>query len=71
MARTNLAGRGWARVVSTVLCVLSSLSFAFYISEPSSLVSKLVLVPLWLAGAGAIVLLWRPATTAYIRSGQA
>jgi hypothetical protein len=71
MARTNQAGRGWARVVSTVLCVGSTLSFVGYISEPSSLISKLVLVPMWLVGVGAIVSLWRPETTAYVQAETA
>jgi hypothetical protein len=71
MARTNLAGRGWARVVSTVLCVASTLSFVGYISQPSSLFSKLILVPMWLVGVGAIVSLWRPETTAYIQAETA
>jgi hypothetical protein len=68
MARTNLAGRGWARIVATVLCAISTLSFADFIAQPSSLVSKLILIPLWLVGVGAIVALWRPESTAYIRS---
>lgn len=67
MARTNLAGRGWARITATVLCLISTLSFADFITQPSSLVSKIILIPLWLAGVGAIVALWRPETTAYIR----
>ncbi len=68
MARTNLAGRGWARIAATVLCAISTLSFADFIAQPSSLVSKLILIPLWLAGVGAIVALWRPESTTYIRS---
>ncbi|HEY1616303.1 MAG TPA: hypothetical protein VGG25_01730 [Streptosporangiaceae bacterium] len=68
MARTNLAGRGWARIVATVLCVISTLSFADFIAQPSSLVSKLILIPLWLVGVGAIVALWRPESTTYIRT---
>jgi hypothetical protein len=71
MARTNQAGRGWARVVGTILCVASTLSFVGYISEPSSLISKLILVPMWLVGVGAIVSLWRPETTAYIQAETA
>ena len=71
MARTNQAGRGWARVASTVLCVASTLSFIGYITQPSSLISKLVLVPMWLVGVGAIILLWRPETTAYIQAETA
>jgi hypothetical protein len=70
MARTNLAGRGWARIVSTILCVLSTLSFAEYVTQPSSLLSKLILVPMWLVGVGAVVLLWQRATTEYIRAGK-
>jgi hypothetical protein len=70
MARTNQAGRNWARVVATVLCAFSTLSFAEAILQPASLVSKLVYAPLWLVGVGAIVLLWRSETTAYIRAGQ-
>lgn len=70
MARTNQAGRNWARVVATVLCAFSTLSFAEAILQPASLVSKLVYAPLWLVGVGAVVFLWRSETTAYIRAGQ-
>ena len=71
MARTNQAGRGWARIVATVLSVLSTLSFAEAIIEPAALVSKLVYLPLWAVGVGAVIFLWRPATTEYIRAGRA
>jgi hypothetical protein len=71
MARTNQAGRGWARIVATVLSALSTLSFAEAIIEPAALVSKLVYLPLWLVGVGAVIFLWRPATTDYIRAGRA
>jgi hypothetical protein len=70
MARTNLAGRGWARILSTVLCVLSTFNFAATIFEHSSLVSKVVYAPLWLVGVGALILLWRPETSAYIQAGR-
>jgi hypothetical protein len=71
MARTNQAGRGWARIVATVLSVISTLSFAEALREPAALVSKLVYLPLWAVGVGAVILLWRPATTSYIRAGRA
>lgn len=70
MARTNLAGRGWARTVATVLCALSTLSFVEGLLQPASLASKLIFAPLWLVGVGATVLLWRPETSAYIRAGR-
>jgi hypothetical protein len=70
MARTNLAGRGWARAFSSVLCALSTLSFAEDLFRPSSLLSKLVFAPLWLVGVAAIVALWRPESSAYIDAGK-
>lgn len=68
MARTNQAGRAWARIFSTGLCVVSTLSFVGLISQPNALISKVILAPMWLAGVAAIVLLWRAETTAYIRA---
>jgi hypothetical protein len=68
MARTNQAGRGWARVAATFLCVASTLSFAGYINQPSSVLSKAILIPMWLAGVAAVILLWQRSTTAYIRA---
>jgi hypothetical protein len=56
--------------VATILCAFSTLSFAEAILQPASILSKLVYLPLWLVGVGAIVLLWRSETTAYIRAGQ-
>jgi hypothetical protein len=70
MARTNLAGRGWARIAATVLCALSTLSFVSFIVQPSSLASKLVLIPMWLVGVAAITFLWQRTTSAYIRAGK-
>jgi len=69
MARTNQAGRAWARNVATVLSALSTLSFILYLHEPGSLVGKLLLVPMWLVGVAAATLLWRRESTAYIRAG--
>lgn len=71
MAKVNQAGRGWARIAGTVLCVASTVSLAGYISEGYPVILKVVVVPLWLAGLAATVLLWRPATTSYIRAGRA
>jgi hypothetical protein len=71
MARTNQAGRNWARIVATALSVLSTLSFAEAVMQPAPLVSKLVYLPLWVVGVGAVILLWRPASTDYIRAGRA
>jgi hypothetical protein len=69
MARTNLAGRAWARNVATVLSALSSLTFVVYLHAPGSLIGKLLLAPMWLVGVAAATLLWRRESTAYIRAG--
>jgi hypothetical protein len=71
MAQVNLAGRGWARIASTFLCVASTLSFLAYLGQPTLAFGKVILIPLWLAGAGAVVLLWRLESTAYIRAETA
>jgi hypothetical protein len=71
MARTNLAGRSWARNVATVLSALSTLSFILYLHEPGALIGKILLAPMWLVGIAAAALLWRRESTAYIRAGAA
>jgi hypothetical protein len=71
MARTNLAGRAWARNVATVLSALSTLSFILYLHEPGALIGKILLAPMWLVGIAAAALLWRRESTAYIRAGAA
>jgi hypothetical protein len=69
VARTNHAGRAWARNVATVLAGLSTLSFIYYLNSPGSLIGKLLLAPMWLVGVAAATLLWRRESTAYIRAG--
>jgi hypothetical protein len=71
MAKTNEAGRGWARIAATFLCVASTLSFLAFVGEPTSVLSKVILIPLWLVGVGSVVLLWQPKSTAYIRAETA
>lgn len=68
MARTNLAGRGWARMAASVLCALDTLTLIRFLTVPSSFLSKLLVIPMWLVGAAAIVALWQRPASAYIRS---
>lgn len=70
MARTNQAGRSWARIIAAILCALATLSFFEAVREPAALISKLIYLPLWLVGVVTLVLLWRKDTTAYIKAGQ-
>jgi hypothetical protein len=65
MAWANNRGRSWARIVATVLFVLYTISFVLSISRAS--VSLIFIALEWLAGVGAIVLLWRRDTTEFMR----
>jgi uncharacterized membrane protein YuzA (DUF378 family) len=70
MARTNQAGRQWARIVATILCAFSTLNFVQGVLGDSAVLSKVVYLPLWLVGVAATILLWRSETTEYIRAGR-
>lgn len=67
MAWANSGGRNWARIVATVLFGLDTISVIFSFGRAS--VSIIFVILSWLVGLGAIVLLWRRETTAYI-TGQ-
>ena len=81
MARANGQGRNWARVLSTVLFGLATLSLTSVFPQPVINISFVptmhissvpVLGPTipvltWLAGAAAVWLLWRPSSSAFIR----
>lgn len=66
MARTNMAGRSWARLVASVLFGLNTIdgftSARAYGVGIGSIPNALI----WLAGLAAIVLLWRGESSAYI-----
>lgn len=68
MAWANNRGRNWARIVATVLFALNTISLIFSFGRAS--LSIIFVILGWLVGLGAIVLLWRRETTAYI-TGQA
>jgi hypothetical protein len=65
MARMNGAGKRWARITSSVFFGLYTLYILLVVSR-SGLGVTLILVGLsWLAGLGAIVLLWRRESSEY------
>jgi hypothetical protein len=81
MARETGRGRNWARSLSTVLFALATLTLTSVVPQPVFNISfvpavHLSFVPVlgpavpvltWLAGAAAVWLLWRPASTAYFK----
>ena len=74
MAQANGRGRTWARTLSTVLFGVATLDLTGAFGTPGireSLVPVMfgptLPVLTWLAGAAAVWLLWRPASTAFFR----
>ena len=59
MARANGQGKNWARILSTVLFGLATLDLFGVLSQPKTALGLIFPVLTWLAGAGAVFLLWR------------
>jgi len=79
MARMTGAGRKWARIVASVLFGINTVDVLITISQASAItaveanasVSIAIGVLVWLAGLGAIVLLWRRESSQYITAASA
>ena len=77
MARANGQGRNWARILSTVLFGLAALQLRGDFTQPVSHAGfgvtvlyygvTALAVAGWLAGAAAVWLLWRPASSAFFK----
>jgi hypothetical protein len=72
MARMNSNGRSWARITATVLFVLWS--YYTYVSigqtrgAATLLTSTAIVLVIWVVGLASLFFLWRPASTAFIKS---
>ena len=71
MAAANGAGRSWARVVATVLGGLSVLSGIFTLTTGSTGVTIAMQLLSVVLAAAILVLLWRPASSAYYQARSA
>jgi hypothetical protein len=79
MARLNRAGRGWARYAASVLAVISTLEAWSVVSglrggqtiTVLEIVAMVGTLALWLIGAAAAILLWRPESSAYFKARTA
>ncbi|HLI40819.1 MAG TPA: hypothetical protein VKV35_04160 [Streptosporangiaceae bacterium] len=67
MARANGQGRNWARILSTVLFGLATLDLIGVLNEPKTALGLVFPLLTWLIGAGAVFLLWRPASGAFFK----
>jgi hypothetical protein len=65
MARANGQGRNWARMLSTVLFCLATMELISVFSGAQALLGLIFWAPTWLAGLGAVSLLWHPASGAF------
>jgi hypothetical protein len=68
MAMANRAGKNWARMVATVLFAVNTLFLFLGFARPGALGSRVLGILIWLAGLGAIVLLWRKESSDYFQS---
>ena len=67
MARANNQGKNWARILSTVLFGLATLDLFGVFSQPKTLLGVVFPLLTWLIGLGAVLLLWRPDSTAFFK----
>jgi hypothetical protein len=71
MARTNQAGKSWARIVATVLFGLDTVFLLLGVARAGAAAGTLVSILTWLIGGGAVFLLWRKDSTEYFATQSA
>jgi len=65
MARASAAGRNYARITGSVLFGLNTLNVLLQLARPHASVALAVILLVWLAGLGAVIMLWRRESGAY------
>ena len=70
MAQANKAGRGWARIVATVLFGIDTLNVAAGAATPGGGVTRIYGLVIWLIGLAATILLWQRTSSDYYRSAS-
>ena len=70
MAWANKAGKNWARITATVFFALDTLSVLAGFRQAEPALSRAVSLLVWLAGLGAIVLLWQKISSAYFAASR-
>ena len=69
MARANGQGKNWARITSTVLFAIETLTLVESLRGPHTVIALVFPVLTWLVGLGAVWLLWRPESNAFFKPG--
>ena len=70
MARANGQGKNWARITSTVLFAIETLSVLEALRGPKTVVDLVFPVLTWVVGLGAIWFLWRPESSAFFKTQE-
>ena len=70
MAQANKAGKGWARIVATVLFAIDTLNVAAGAATPGGGVTRIYGLVIWLIGLAATILLWQRTSSDYFRSAS-
>jgi hypothetical protein len=65
MAWASKQGKAWARITSTVLFLLATISLLSLARGPRTVLTLIFPLLTWLVGGGAVWLLWRPDATAF------
>jgi hypothetical protein len=65
MARANAAGRNYARITGSVFFGLYTLFLLLSLRRPSASVGLVFALLVWLAGLGAVIMLWRKESASY------
>jgi hypothetical protein len=65
MARANAAGRNYARITGSVLFGIYTLFLLVSLRRPEASVGLVFAILVWLAGLGAVIMLWRKDSSAY------
>lgn len=70
MARLNLSGRSWARIVSSVLFGINTIDLLYLFRSPGTVIGTVFAVLLWVAGLGAILFLWRGDSSGFFQPSR-
>lgn len=68
LAIANQRGRNWARITGTVFFGLDTISLIASFSQQGDMVARALPILVWLIGLTVVVLLWRPASSAYFKA---
>ncbi len=72
MAQANKAGKGWARIVSTVLFAIDTLNVATGVAAgsgvPGGSATRIYGLVVWLVGLAVIILLWQRPSSEYFKN---